>query len=291
YFVIVSKTSISNPSSKLNSVKDAVSGLVTGQASKSIASGQARTAVFTDLDAGTNYYVYVLALKTGVSIPVIQDFRAETGEASSIPAPTKPALAKDATDTASGSLTLKQTGNVPAGETYFVIISKTEISDVGSKIVDGAVTGLGAGQVSKKLASGDARTAVFTGLTAGFNYYVYAVAVKGTHKVLQDFRATAGGTTAPKPKTEPKSQPDAEPSSTLAQQGPSRSLIYPNPSRGVVYVSDARSADVVVVYSGSGVFLGRYTLSLPGGGIDLSALNAGLYILEHNGIRHRIIIE
>ena len=70
-----------------------------------------------------------------------------------------------------------------------------------------------------------------------------------------------------------------------------RSVVYPNPSRGVVYVSDARSADVVIVYSGSGVLLGRYSLSLPGGGIDLSSLNAGLYILELNGISHRIIIE
>ncbi|MCY4419209.1 MAG: hypothetical protein OXB93_05115, partial [Cytophagales bacterium] len=116
-------------------------------------------------------------------------------------APRKPAFAKDATDTRAGSLTLKQAGNVPAGETYVVIVSKTEISGPGSKVsATAVVSGLGVGQVSERMFSGDPRIAVFTSLDGGLNYYVYVISVKGTHKVVQAFRAAISG--------DPPSAPD-----------------------------------------------------------------------------------
>ncbi|MCY4418581.1 MAG: T9SS type A sorting domain-containing protein, partial [Cytophagales bacterium] len=111
-------------------------------------------------------------------------------------------------------------------------------------------------------------------------YYVYALSVKGAQRSAQEFSPDRYATGSIPP-------PDLQP---LSQGPSSRSVVYPNPSRGLVYISGAGSDDVVAVYSGSGVYLGRYVLSSQRG-IDLSALNAGLYILEHKGIRYRVIIE
>ncbi|MCY4418496.1 MAG: T9SS type A sorting domain-containing protein, partial [Cytophagales bacterium] len=386
YYVFVSKTRVANAGSKVLGAR--VRGLDAAQASQQIASGEARTVKFTDLEPSLNYYVYVISVR-GI-YRVVQDFRARAGGVPSALRPIKPALAKDSTDTTAGSLTLKQEGKVPVGETYYVILSKVKIANAGPKVLDTVVRGLDTDQPFKKIAPDAARTLIFTDLEPSLNYYVYVIAVKGIYKEVQDFRATSGAlasVSAPnykvssisaglrftqegkvpagetyyvvvsqkaiselvsklrgdgvdglrndadgkfavidagKPRTvdftdlSPSTSyyvyaisvrgeqkvaqvfsPDNYASGDLRSEGSlhvrererSSSVVYPNPSSGVVYISDGYLGDVLRIYSGFGLYLGEYVLNLPGGGVDLSALKAGLYIVDLKGIRYRVIIK
>ncbi|MCY4419460.1 MAG: T9SS type A sorting domain-containing protein [Cytophagales bacterium] len=269
YFVIVSETEITNVKSKV--VSASVSGLSAGQQYRKIAQNTSRRAVFTGLTPATEYHVYVIAVNR--SGAVVQTLKAIAGGSS---VPKAPGYKISALI---GGLRFTQTGNVPAGETYYLIVSQKAIIGLKSKLKTDKVDGIGNDAKGKFviIEASKARTVDFTDLTPKTSYYVYAVAVKGKQVVSQGFRPASYVT-------------GSEEKISFAQQLDTRSVIYPNPSRDWVYISNAKAGDLLRVYTASGLYLDAYPLSARGS-LDLSALNAGIYIIELNGIRHRVIIE
>ncbi|MCY4419334.1 MAG: T9SS type A sorting domain-containing protein, partial [Cytophagales bacterium] len=273
YYVLLSGTEIKVAEDK---VEDVILGhLEADQYSVELASGAPRRVVFRGLRSGGLYYVYVIA--ANVSGTVVQTLKLNAGGKALPAAPSyevSPRL---------GALRFTQEGNIPVGETYYVIASKTTLSDILFRIGNRRVVGVGDDENAKfvVISAGELRTTELRGLTPGTNYYVYAVAVGSGGASVQVFDPSRYTTDALGSNT-----------STLGQEKALSSLIlYPNPSSGVVYISGSSLGEVLRVYTASGKFLGDYLLDLPGAGVDLSALDAGLYILEHKGIRHRVIIE
>ncbi|MCY4418939.1 MAG: T9SS type A sorting domain-containing protein, partial [Cytophagales bacterium] len=276
YYVIVSKSPISNASDRVGSNR--VTGVGNDADGKFavIASGRSRSVEFTGLTAGASYYVYAISVK-GSLLKTPQVFSPSRYSAGS----SAPSAPDYRLSSISGGLRFTQLGNVPAGETYYVIVSKTAIANILDRVGFDTVSGVGNDSSGKfaVISSGDPRSVEFSGLTPGVFYYIYAVSEKDELKAQQDPSRYAAGSSSSVDR------------SVYGSLSAGSLVVYPNPSPGVVYISGANPGDVIDVYSSSGVFLGSYELSLPGGSVDLSALDAGLYILELNGSRHRVIID
>ncbi|MCY4419202.1 MAG: T9SS type A sorting domain-containing protein, partial [Cytophagales bacterium] len=168
-------------------------------------------------------------------------------------------------------------GNVPEGETYSVIVSKEAIPHLKSILRGNNLERIGNDEEGKFVVidEGEARSVVFTGLTPGASYYVYVIMLHGDRQIVHPFEARTG----------------LEPISRALERNLPESVVYPNPSSGVFYISHAKLGSVLRVYSGLGIFLTEYVLDSAGGSVDLSAFNAGLYILELEGLRHWVILE
>ncbi|MCY4419011.1 MAG: T9SS type A sorting domain-containing protein, partial [Cytophagales bacterium] len=277
YYVIVSQSALSSIRSRVGN--NQVRGVDNDASGKVLvlSSGKSRTVEFSGLTPGLSYYVYAVAVKG--SVKGSQSFSPNRY----VPASTGPSAPSYAVSTTVGGLRFTQEGSVPEGETYYVIVSLSALSGIVSRIDNDEVRGVDNDSTGKflSLSSGKSRTVEFSGLTPGLSYYVYAVAVNSGGATSQSFDPSRYTTNSlPPPSTSP-----------LGVNGSSASVVYPNPSPGVVYISNAEPGQTIRIYSGSGIFLGTYILSSADGGVDLSALDAGLYILELNGTRYRVILE
>ncbi|MCY4418913.1 MAG: hypothetical protein OXB93_03590, partial [Cytophagales bacterium] len=170
HYLFVSKSALSNLDN-VAGVQDAVTHVT----HKHEITSSTRAYTFTGLDSETPYYVYAIARNAG-SIVVAQTFDSPTITTGIAPA-VVPTFAR--TSTSDGGFTISQSGNVPAGVTYHVLVSRTNLSaQLTSRDAVGDITDDGQNRKVQTV-SGDVSASVdFSGLTAGTTYNVHVVAFK-----------------------------------------------------------------------------------------------------------------